>query len=257
MMNRHCLPAYYKVPDDTLFTKTPACKRDTLNRLLENDTGIDGLAGFRTDLLNLMKKSSPPDSANNNDFYEYNAILNHCENIAFLRFYGASFIKTQPLKLQDTDYCREWVLGIRLDFSTENDTEKAADLIMKLTKVGARLKNVFPGIMNETSGRERPSEAVVLTAALNHIKRQPLSINHSRLKSNRDKKSDSQKDEFEDSFNERFIMIESFKNALGVSYKTVTRYINDNDIRVLELSSNTRYLYREDVEAFLRDKTKE
>src|SRR5699024_7555436 len=250
------------LPSDSCFTPTPAYKEQILQQFLKDRVGGGAalkseLAHFGTDITNEMEEVSESGASNSIAFHKYNRLLNQSENAAFLICHQASFVKDNPQKLLDLDYCREWVLGVRLDFVSETDADKSSELLLALSETCAAVAMVLPGIGHDRITGTQPSEAATLWVAMNKIKNQQFLTSYYIPKAeNRQTSQTHHAGDFTDSFNRRYITFDEFKEALNVSPKTAQRYIKDNEIRMLELTSNTKWLVRDDVEAFFKKKTK-
>jgi hypothetical protein len=248
-------------PDSPSFSKTPAYSKQILQQLLrESVSGAlkSEMANFLAGIIKKMRNLSQASAESSASFHAYNRLLNHCENAAFLIYSEASFIEDTPQKLLESDYCREWVHGLRLDFIAETNPDKSAQLLSTLAETCAGMEAELPGIGSENIQGAKLSEAAALLAAMNKINMQQfLNTSPASHTNRKEDSSESPSLTFVDSFNKRYITLDEFREAINQSERTVQRYLEKSDIRVLEFSSNVKFLYREDVEDFLKNRTKD
>lgn len=235
------------VPEVVPFAKTKAYRKQELMTVLKQAKLSDRWRVLHDDILKELQKDR--------DQLEYQGLLVHLENAAFLVALEASFLEDYPRKLLEEGYCREWILGVRRNFVEEEDSKQASDLLEDLWSAVSRYESFF-GAEYRTVGLM--SEARRLIHMLDGIwgnVEQGVREGDTPEGTVVNKPEADEGRNFVESFNDRFITIDEFKEALGAGDRSVRRYLADSDIRMLEITSNLRFLYREDVEAFLEERT--
>ncbi|MDZ7681626.1 MAG: hypothetical protein U5J63_07955 [Fodinibius sp.] len=184
---------------------------------------------------------------------EYWELMAHLENAVFLQAMDASFIHSDPEKLLDAQYCREWVQGVAQDFVSERDTEEAAQILSDLVEARKKFERLLPGINNERP-RGVLSAAHELLALLDRICDRRLNFGQIDLKISKRYRclTDAAQgsvgnwsSDFKESFTRRFITIyDDFDAVLPSTREATWRYIKKADIRILEISREVKFLYR-------------
>lgn len=246
------------VPDEPLFEKSPACLHAAAIRCINNRTDLKRLAELLTEirskLCNLTGTTTSPHSGR--DMIELCNLLAHLENAYLLITLKPSFIKRERRRLTDPDFCREWVAGIRHEFVIEEDHRRAGALLRDLREAARKLIPVYRGVVQLPDTIIR-SEAVRLTEYVWQLETDPPGQNRHGLPSGNHAANYSVPySDFVQSVRRRFVFKQELLEAFGISERTLEEYLKDMDIRWVELSSNVRLYYREDVEAFLRDRTR-
>jgi len=241
-------------PEQSPFLRTPAYRRFQLSSLLRGDSLEKGYRRLRRLILEDLQ------TRENEDKQAWSDILFHLENAVFLQSMKAPFIDEMPEKLLDEEYCREWVMGIRLDFMKEQDIQSAAALFNDFSKAERRYQDSLGMIeLDHKEFMYRQSEAVQLLTAIKQIREQAFgNLNVvSSGKRAEDGGGESKRSDFVQSFRERFVTLDEFEEVLPASSRSVKRYLEESDIRVLAISSNIKFLYREDVETYFEERTME
>lgn len=239
-------------PDKHPFYKTAACRSFQLKRLLKGErTGDTDFRALRSAMIADMQVAGKE-----NRVHEYEQLIAHLENALFLQAMNAPFIGPEPEKLLDARYCREWIQGIRRDFMAERDPEEAARIFCDLLDAGEAFERLLPP--DEALPVEK-SAARQLVTALQDIYSFRLGATvpaNSEDAAETVTGASSEADtDFGTSFNKRFITIDAFDAVLPGTREATLRYIRNADIRVLEISREVKFLYREDVENFLDENT--
>lgn len=244
-------------PGQSIFTHTIAYRKQRLNEILLSDEPNNCLSELYAAVKSDISRPGENGSGDNVNQGSYRELMHHIENAVFLICMEAGFIKDSPQNITDASYCREWVLGIQEDFADESDIDESARIMKDLWKAFICFEATLP-VVSKGSGS---SEATALLTAIKQVKQRPFAKkieNESFTYNPNTKKAGSKASHTSDfikSFRARFITSAELEAALKVSKASVSRYIKDNNIRVFSPTRETKFLYREDIEAFLEDKT--
>jgi hypothetical protein len=183
----------------------------------------------------------------------------HLQNVLFLLVTEASFLGDRPAQLLDVEYCREWVQGMRGNLLSQEDPQRATLQFRELLEAAEDIKQ-WLGLERWTmpKGRSRRSEAWQLLDKIEKIYGNQLQEGSSGVSwssSTTDGGGGKAELDFVESFNRRFVRFDTFDSVFPGSREATMRYVQKGDIRVLEISRELKFLYREDVEDFLDEST--
>lgn len=242
------------VPAEPLFEKSPACLHAATIRCINDRADLSRLAELLTEIRSRLNKLIQTETSPcaGRDIAELCRVLAHLENAFLLITLKPSVLKKEGHRLTDPAFCREWIAGIRHEFATQKDLSHAAYMLYDLREAARKLIPVYRGVVRLPDHIIR-SEAVRLTEQVWQLEADPLQQDKS---SNRAADHSVPDFDFVQSIKRRFVFKHELAEAFGISEKTLAEYLKDTDIRWVELSTNVRLYYREDVEAFLRDRTR-
>lgn len=238
-----------ELPSPSPYWRTTGWYEQALNNfLMRLEPGIDPTPQQVAEIIRLLTEmgTTMRDSEHKYELLEVQPILHHAENALFLIKMDAVFLHKNHSRIEDADYCREWVEGMKADMLQDRTDDLIARLCMlRVTDVWlTNCMRPVDGLFSDVGHSDARLWGQELGA---------LGISSEIDPEHSEKANSKETTDFITYFNKKFVHKQELESALGVNRKTLKSYLEDTNVRSLQLNANVWYV-RADVEQFFEDK---
>jgi len=181
------------------------------------------------------------------------------ENAFFLVLYKASFIEHSPGKLEEPEFTADWISGIRRDCLEEAEFERLKENIIQLHKTAGLMNKLFGLYQQHVHDGYPSSEAMQFVREIINAETGSLTkLAGGEVKSTEPvSATENISIPYAQHLKNRFMTTQEVEGALRIGHRnTLKTFLERTEFRYVEISSQNKLIYREDVDEFIKKNTK-